>query len=1196
MSDSPTRVSRTRALTATSSQVITRWQFWIDRGGTFTDCIGFHPDSREVLVTKVLSSDAAPWLGIRQLLKLSEEEPIPACDVRMGTTLATNALLERRGAKTVLVITRGFGDLLWLGDQTRPDLFALDIAQPRPLCAAVVETSARCAPDGSVLSEPDLEHVRVEVSKLLAQGFTSAAVVVMHDHAHGRLEKKLVQVLDEVGFAHVSASHEVSSEVGLLARAETTVVDAYLTPLLLEYLGQLRAALPGSDVRMMQSNGGLAEASRFRGRDAVLSGPAGGVVALARIADLAGEKQVIGFDMGGTSTDVSRYAGEAALVYETRVAGVRVRTPMLDIHTIAAGGGSLCRFDGRKLSVGPDSAGARPGPLCYGSADATEVALTDVHLTLGRLVGDRFPFALDAARAEAALVELSRAVEPEGDSLSALRVAEGCFEIAVESMAEAIRRVTLGRGHDAREHSLLVFGGAGGQVACAVARKLGIKRLLSPPLAGVLSAFGIGVADEAWHRERDLDSTLLNESSLRIARQVLDELEREDPAQGRPSTVARKLDLRYAGTETSLTLDEDELDSLRERFHETHARTFGYARRDHAIELSVARLDRRCSGLDASLFLEAATTRAGAALCLVPTRTHRLFLAGAWIEDAPVFDRETLPVGARVEGPALLLDATGTWVIEPGFVAALGESGVLTIEDMAEAPAPVARTERCPILLEVFSHLFMSVAQQMGVVLKRTAISTNIRERMDFSCAVFDANGELVANAPHIPVHLGAMAESVKAVLLAHPTLTPGDVFVTNDPAAGGSHLPDLTVVSPVHDEHGVLRFVCASRGHHADIGGTTPGSMPTNSRTLAEEGVVLSAVRIVHEGVLDREGLTERLCSGPFPARNPAENVADLEAKIAANQTGARLLAGLDTRFTREVVVAYMQHIQDNAAESVAAALATLKEGEYAFADALDDGSVIKVAMSLRSGRLRIDFTGSAPEHPENLNAPRAVTVAAVLYVLRCLVGKPIPLNSGCLRAIDLVIPRPSILWPSPECAVVAGNVETSQRVVDVLLGALGLAAASQGTMNNLTFGNERFGYYETIAGGAGATPHAPGASAVHTHMTNTRITDPEILERRFPVRLREHAIRRGSGGKGGYPGGDGVIREIEALAPLMVNFLSERRVLRPFGLAGGSPGACGRNLVDGVEIGGRAQIEIKAGSILRIETPGGGGYGPGS
>jgi len=1174
--------------------VTSRWQFWIDRGGTFTDCIGFHPDSRDVRVTKVLSSDAAPWLGIRQLLRLRDGDPIPPCDVRMGTTLATNALLERRGVKTVLVITRGFGDLLLLGDQTRPDLFALDIVQPAPLCAAVVETSARCAPDGSVLAEPDLDALRSELLALRAQGFMSAAVVVMHDHAEGRLERQLVRVLEDVGFAHVSASHEVSSEVGLLARAQTTVVDAYLTPLLTEYLAQLRAALPGSDVRMMQSNGGLAEASRFRGRDAVLSGPAGGMVALARVAELAGEQQVIGFDMGGTSTDVSRYAGEAELVYETRVAGVRLRTPMLDIHTIAAGGGSLCEFDGRKLTVGPESAGAQPGPLCYGSADAREIALTDVHLTLGRLVGDRFPFALDAARAELAIADLARAVEPTGDALSAFRVAEGFFEIAVESMAEAIRRVTLGRGHDVREHSLLVFGGAGGQAACAVARKLGIKRLLSPPLAGVLSAFGIGVADETWHGERDLGSLALNSDTLRIAHGVLDELERIDADSAPSSTIARKLDLRYAGTETSLTLEEDELEPLRERFHEVHARTFGYARREHPIELSVARVDRKSRGLDAWAFLQVATMQTAEASEPVPSRMHRMFFAGAWLEGVPVLDRETLPVGAQVRGPALMLDATGTWVIEPGFVATQGHHGVLVVEDVAPPVAAVARTARDPVLLEVFSQLFMSVAQQMGVVLKRTAISTNIRERMDFSCAVFDANGELVANAPHIPVHLGAMAESVKAVLAAHPDLTPGDVFVTNDPAHGGSHLPDVTVVSPVHDEHGALRFVCASRGHHADIGGITPGSMPPTSRSLSEEGVVLAAVRIVHEGVFDREGLMDRLCGGPFPARNPAENLADLEAKIAANQTGARLLSGLDGRFTREVVAAYMQHIQDNAAESVAAALATLDEGEYAFADALDDGSAIKVALTLRSGCLRIDFTGSAPEHSGNLNAPRAVTVAAVLYVLRCLVGKPIPLNSGCLRAIDLVIPRPSILWPSPERAVVAGNVETSQRIVDVLLGALGLAAASQGTMNNLTFGNARFGYYETIAGGAGATSRAPGASAVHTHMTNTRITDPEILERRFPVRLREHAIRRGSGGEGEHRGGDGVIREIEALAPLMVNFLSERRALHPFGLAGGGPGACGRNLVDGAEIAGRAQLEIQAGSILRIETPGGGGFGP--
>lgn len=1165
-----------------------RWQFWVDRGGTFTDCIGVEPASGELRVTKVLSSDEAPLIGMRRLLGLSDDAPLPAVDLRMGTTLATNALLERRGAKVLLVITRGFGDILRLGDQTRPDLFALDIDAPEPLCARVIETSARCAPDGKVFAEVDLDELAPVCRLALEAGCTSAAVVVMHDHAQGVLEGKIVGLLSSLGFEHVSASHEVSSEVGLLARTQTTVVDAYLTPLLKSYLARLKAALPGSSVRMMQSGGGLAEASRFRGRDAVLSGPAGGVVALSRVAEQAGERAVIGFDMGGTSTDVSRYAGQLEHVYETQIAGVRLRTPMLDIHTIAAGGGSLCRFDGSKLTVGPESAGARPGPLCYGDQGATELALTDVHLALGRLVSDRFPFALQTDRVMQALEQLAERVLPSAQD-GARKVAEGFFEVAVESMAEAIRRVTIARGHDVREHALLVFGGAGGQAACAVARKLGIKRLLFHPLSGVLSAYGIGVADETWHRERDLGGVLLSADALRVAAQVLDGLSDRSLASEGQLLIERKLDLRYAGTESSLTLMEAPLEPLEAAFHALHERTYGYARRGHPVQLAVARVGMRAPGGTPP----AARAYRGRVSPGVPRRTGQLVVSGQRLEAVPIWDREALPVGVTLRGPLLVLEETGSIVVEPGFELTLREDGLLVVDDRAAVQVKQSKVERDPVLLEVFNHLFMSVAEQMGAVLKRTALSTNIRERMDFSCAIFDDKGELVANAPHIPVHLGAMAESVKCVLAAHPDLSPGDVFVTNDPAGGGSHLPDVTVVSPVHDERGHLRFVCASRGHHADIGGITPGSMPPHSTRLNEEGVVLSAERIVRGGVFEREALLERLESEPFPARRPAENLADIEAKIAANQTGARLLADLDARFGPAVVVAYMQHIQDNAAESVARALAELPEGDYAFEDALDDGSPIKVAIHLREGRMHIDFTGSASEHPQNLNAPRAVTVACVLYVLRCLVGKPIPLNSGCLRHIELTIPEHSILRPGPERAVVAGNVETSQRVVDVLLGALGLAAASQGTMNNLTFGDASFGYYETIAGGAGATARQNGASAVHTHMTNTRITDPEVLERRFPVRLLSHSVRRGSGGAGAHAGGEGVVREIQALVPLSVNVLSERRVRAPFGLAGGSPGQPGRNLVDGREVAGRASFTLAPLSVIRIETPGGGGYG---
>ncbi len=1169
-----------------------RWQFWIDRGGTFTDCVGFHPDSRELRVTKVLSNDEAPLTGIRKLLELPEHGRIPPCDVRMGTTLATNALLERRGVPTALVITEGFGDLLRIGDQTRPDLFALAIEKPAPLHCAVVETTARGAPNGQPLDSLDTEAL---TRRLLAlHGVESLALVVMHDYGSGERERAIADLARSLGFVNVVCSHEVSPRIGLLARAETTVVDAYLTPLLMRYLELLARELPGSSVRMMQSSGGLTPAERFRGRDAVLSGPAGGAVALRDLCRRMGGQPLIGFDMGGTSTDVSRCAGELERVFETRIAGTRLRTPMLSIHTIAAGGGSLCRFDGRKLSVGPESAGASPGPLCYGHDTAREPALTDVQLVLGRLADDYFPFELDVGKARAGLEALAARVEPDGDALRIERVAEGLFEIAVESMAEAIRRVTIGRGYDVRQHALAVFGGAGGQAACAVARKLGIKQLYLHPLAGVLSAYGMGVADETWHGERDLGASPLSDTALQAADAASAELVREGAAQLRAYAAEGEesydvsLELRYAGTEATLLLPRSS-ESPRERFHAEHRARFGYDRPAHAIELVGVRVEGRLvRALDNAL--PALAAQRGGALA---KRTTRLFRGGSFLEDVPVYDRAQLGAGARIAGPALLLDPTGTLALEPGFVATLRGDGILVVEDHAEPVREAAHEERDPVLLEVFNNLFMSVAEQMGEVLKRTALSTNIRERMDFSCAVFDRTGGLVANAPHIPVHLGAMSESVKAVLEAHPTLQPGEVFVTNDPALGGSHLPDVTVVSPVHDAEGTLRFVCASRGHHADIGGIAPGSMPAESSSLAEEGVVLSALRIVSAGAFDREGMRAVLTAGAWPARNPDENLADLEAQIAANHTGARLLGELTARFGHAVVASYMQHIQDNAAEAVAALIAGLGEGQREFEDELDDGSVICVQVSIANGRMTIDFARSSPEHAGNLNAPRAVTVAAVLYVLRCLVGKPIPLNSGCMRAIDLRIPAPSILAPGPERAVVAGNVETSQRVVDVLLGALGAAAASQGTMNNFTFGSQRFGYYETIAGGAGATASASGADAVHTHMTNTRITDPEILERRFPVRLRRFAVRAGSGGEGAHRGGDGVVREFELLEPLSLSFVTERRVRAPFGLEGGQAGECGRNLVDGVDVGGRARLDAPRGARVIIETPGGGGYG---
>ncbi len=1194
-----------------------RWQFWIDRGGTFTDALGREPGTGAIRVAKRLSSDRAPLEAIREILGLGAHAAIPPCDVRMGTTLATNALLERKGAPCALAITRGFRDLLAIGTQARPDLFALEIRKPERLYQEVIEVDARAAADGSILARPDPRRVREDLARLRACGLRSIAIVVLHAYRAPELEREIGAIAEEAGFEHVALSHEVAAEIGLLARGDTACVDAYLTPLLRDYVRALLAELPGSTLRIMQSSGGLTDAHRFRGPHAILSGPAGGVVAYAHVARSLGLERAIGFDMGGTSTDVSRWDGALERVYETETAGVRIRAPMMDIHTVAAGGGSLCRFDGFRLTVGPESAGADPGPLCYGHSEARELTLTDVNLALGRLRAERFPFALDAGRVDAAIDALADRLRARGFERTRDEVAAGLLEIANANMAEAIRQVSVARGCDVRDYALVVFGGAGGQHACAVARRLGIRTLLFHPYAGVLSAYGMGLADVSWHGEADLGAAPLDaalEEKLEPVFRTLEGrgravLEAQGFAAQRIACV-RRIDLRYRGTQTSLTLAGAPGTDRRAAFEELHRRLFGYARPSHPIEAVAARLEaiganpvpeerpltaRTAPGGDTASCRSGepspcdAPSRRGA-----PSRAARLWSEGRFHDEVPVIAREALVPGARLAGPALVLEATGTIVVDDGFELAMDEYGRIRVEDRAGRPARTAvDTGVDPVQLEIFHHLFISIAGQMGTVLRRTALSTNIRERLDFSCAVFDAEGGLVANAPHIPVHLGAMGESVRAILDLHPNPEPGDVYATNDPAAGGSHLPDITVVTPVHDAEGHLRFFTASRGHHADVGGITPGSMPPFSTSLAEEGVVLRGLRIVRAGRFDEAAVLRVLTTGPHPARRPHENLADLEAQIAANRTGAHRLGEMAARYGIGTVLAYMQHVQDNAAAKVSEQIAALGPIDRSFEDALDDGAVIRVRLQGKEGRLRIDFTGTGREVEGNLNAPRAVTVAAVIYALRCLVGEPIPLNRGCLRPIDLCLPEGTLLSPSAQRAVCGGNVETSQRIVDVLLGALGVLAASQGTMNNLTFGDESFGYYETIGGGAGAGRGFDGASGVHTHMTNTRITDPEVLEARFPVRLREWSIRRGSGGAGRWRGGDGLVREIELLAPVRVSILSERRVRGAFGLEGGEEGARGRNLLDGREIGGRASVEVHPGRVIRIETPGGGGFG---
>jgi 5-oxoprolinase (ATP-hydrolysing) len=1194
------------------------WEFWIDRGGTFTDCIGLAPDGR-LHAAKLLSSDAAPLAGIRRILARAGApagDPLPPCTVKLGTTVATNALLERRGARTLLVANRGLGDLLRIGTQARPDLFELDIRKPPPLEERVIEVGARVGARGERVGELDEPALRAALAEARADGLAAVAVVLAHGYAYPEDEQRIAALAAEAGFPHVVASHAVAREQGLLARGETTVADAYLTPLLSAHAAKLSVALPGSRLRFMQSSGGLTDTARFRGPTALLSGPAGGVVGAARVAREAGFASAIGFDMGGTSTDVSLVVdGEVDRTFESEVAGVRVKAPMMRIFTVAAGGGSLCRFDGFRLTVGPESAGADPGPLCYGLRDAAgrpkarELALTDVNLLLGRIQPDRFPLPLDPAPARAALAALETALRSAGQPLPAERIAAGFVEVANAAMVQAIAQVSVARGVDPRGHALVGFGGAAGQHVCAIARALGIGTVLLHPLAGLLSAWGIGSADATWDGQRDAGRRPLGRELPEAVRAALAALEAEGRAALRAEGAApdaiecrRRLDLRYAGTESALSIAEPADGDWLAAFVRAHRERFGYERPGRAVEIATARVQARAPSPGAGV--EGAVSAAAGGRRALPLRTVPVWFPGAGRLPAPVFARDALGPGARLEGPALVLEDTSTVVIDPGFACEVARDGTLVLRDLAAGarttPVEHDLDRADPIRLEVFGNRFMSIAEQMGAVLRNTAFSTNIKERLDFSCAVFDPDGGLVANAPHIPVHLGAMGETVRAVRARFPDLGPEDVVASNDPYEGGSHLPDVTVVSPVFVSggSGVPDFFVASRGHQADIGGKTPGSMPPDSRTLEEEGVVLSAFRLVHGGRLDEKRVRRLLSEARYPARSPDDNLADFEAMVAANRAGSALLRAMVAAEGRAAVATTMRQLQAAAGAKVAREIERLGDGERVFEDRLDDGTRIRARLVVRGERMLIDFAGTGAAVPGNLNAPRAVVQAAVIYVLRCLVREPIPLNGGCLLPVEVRVPPGSLLDPPPGHAVVGGNVETSQRVVDVLLGALGLVAASQGTMNNVTFGDERFGYYETIGGGAGAGPGFDGSSGVHTHMTNTRITDPEVLEARHPVRIETFALRRGSGGAGRQRGGDGLVRRYRFLAPVTASLLSERRTLAPWGLAGGAPGRPGENRVERADgraerLGGKASVALGPGDCLVVETPGGGGYG---
>lgn len=1194
-----------------------QWEFWIDRGGTFTDIVARRPDG-ELVTHKLLSENPGQYedaalAGIRHLLDRPTDAPVPAehiASVKMGTTVATNALLEHRGERTALITTRGFADALRIGYQGRSDIFALNIQLPAMLYERAIEVDERVAADGSVVEPLDADHARGAFAALRAEGFDSIAIALLHGYRNAEHEQRLVNLAREAGFAQISASHEVSPTMKLVARGDTTVVDAYLSPVLRRYVDRVAADLGDVRLMFMQSNGGLAEAHAFRGKDAILSGPAGGVVGMVRTGQAAGHERLIGFDMGGTSTDVSHYAGEYERAFENEVADFRLRAPMMRIHTVAAGGGSVVHFDGSRYRVGPDSAGADPGPACYRKGGPLTV--TDCNVMLGKLQPALFPQVFGPAADEPLDVDVVRerftAMAEEiraatGDARSPEQVAEGFRRIAVENMANAIKEISVARGYDVSGYTLACFGGAGGQHACLVADALGIDRVLLHPYAGVLSAFGIGLADVRVVHEEAVEQPLgpelqecLEDTLARLEADAFTDVEAQGVDDAHLDAVHR-VHVRYEGSDTALLVEAGIHDRIRADFEAAHRQRFGFVSPEKTVLIEAAQVE----GIGTSdKPAQVPSTRVNADTAAEPLGRYRAVVAGE-ARDLPFYDRKSLPPHQRVEGPAVVVEDHGTTVIEPGWNAAISERGDLLLERIAaRAGAGGVSTQVDPIMLEVFNNLFMSVAEQMGTVLETTAYSVNIKERLDFSCAVFDGDGELIANAPHVPVHLGSMSESVRTVHRANAgRMRPGDVYMLNDPHRGGTHLPDITVVKPVFDDAGEhVLFYTAARGHHADVGGITPGSMPPDSATLDDEGILVDNVKIVDAGRLLEDDIRTRFAAGAHPARNIDNNIADLQAQIAACEKGVQELERVIGQFGLEVVLAYMGHVQDNAAEQVRRVIDALDDGAFAYE--MDDGSTIRMAVSVdRQARsARIDSSGTHPQHPGNFNAPAAVTTAAVLYVFRCLVADVIPLNAGCLEPLEIVIPEGSMLNPRAPAAVVAGNVETSQCVVDTLFGALGVMAAAQGTMNNFTFGNARHQYYETLCGGSGAGPDFDGADAVHTHMTNSRLTDPEVLEWRFPVRLDEFRIRAGSGGAGRHRGGHGVIRRLRFLEPVTASILSGHRRVAPYGLAGGAPGACGRNAIERAdgsvqELDGCAQADMAPGDRFVIETPGGGGYG---
>ena len=1191
-----------------------RWDFWIDRGGTFTDIVARKPDGG-LVAHKLLSENPEAYRdaaiqGMRELMGVAAADPIPAAriaTVKMGTTVATNALLERKGAPTVLVITKGFRDALRIGYQDRPNIFAKHIVKPEQLYGQVVEVDERIRADGTIERAPDLAAVSRDLRAAHAAGAQACAIVFMHAYRYPAHERAVAEEARRIGFAQVSVSHEISPLMKLVGRGDTTVVDAYLSPILRRYVDQVAAELDGSDCRLMfmMSSGGLTDAALFQGRDAILSGPAGGVVGCVETAKLAGFAKVIGFDMGGTSTDVSHFDGEYERAFETEVAGVRMRAPMMSIHTVAAGGGSILHFDGSRLTVGPDSAGANPGPACYRRGGP--LAVTDANVMVGKLSPAFFPKIFGPARDQGLDTDVVRAAFAAlaarvGDGRSPEAVADGFIRIAVENMANAIKKISVQRGYDVTEYALQCFGGAGGQHACRVADVLGMRTVLIHPFSGLLSAYGMGLADIRATRQRTVEAPL-DATGIDAAHEALDvaaQLVRQEVAdQGVPAdeiTVHRRAHVRYAGTDTSLIVPFGPQAQMEAAFAQVHAARFGFI--DPKKALMIEAISAEAVGGGSAIAEETGPLSTADP---TPAARTRFFSEGDCF-DAAVFRREDIARGQTIAGPALLIEPHQTIVIEPGWAAEVtGRNHLVLTRRVAARVAAGIGTTADPVLLEVFNNLFMSVAEQMGLTLQNTAYSVNIKERLDFSCAVFDAQGRLVANAPHIPVHLGSMDKSVESIIRANPgQLRPGDVYALNAPYNGGTHLPDITVVTPVFDAAGTqILFYVAARGHHADIGGVAPGSMSPRATTIEEEGVYIDNFKLVDQGRFREQELVELLTSARYPVRNVVQNVNDLKAQIAASERGVSELRKMIAHFGADVVAAYMGHVQDNAAESVRRVLDTLSD--CSFQVELDQGSIIKVQITVDRERREavVDFTGTSPQRADNFNAPGPVTQAAVLYVFRVMVDGNIPMNAGCLRPIRIVVPEGSMLAPTYPAAVVAGNVEVSQQVTNCLFGALGALSSSQGTMNNLTFGNDTYQYYETICSGAPAGPGFDGVAGVQTHMTNSRLTDPEILEFRYPVVLEDFHVRPGSGGRGRWSAGDGTSRTIRFLAPMECAILSSSRRIPPFGLAGGEPGEVGHNTIRRIDgrledLGGCGQALLAAGDAIIVETPTGGGYGP--